>query len=69
MADLIQDRLSVLDPLLDEWGPHDDLAAELFAVVDALDSSATLRRVLPTRARPKVPAAPSPAVCWRARCR
>ncbi len=45
MADL-EDRLSVLDPLLDEWGPHDDLAAELFAVVDALDSSATLRRVL-----------------------
>ncbi|MFT4165120.1 MAG: F0F1 ATP synthase subunit delta [Microlunatus sp.] len=38
-------RLSVLDPLLDEAELSDQLAHELFSVVDALDGSPTLRRV------------------------
>lgn len=46
MVDELESRSGVLDDLLDEWGPHDDLGSELFAVVDALDSSATLRRVI-----------------------
>lgn len=39
-------RISVLDGLLDEVPPTDSLSSELFAVVDALDSSPTLRRAL-----------------------
>lgn len=46
MAAEVEDRLSVLDSQLDEVEPSDELAHELFAVVDVLDSSATLRRVL-----------------------
>ena len=45
MAEL-EDRLSVLDPLLDETEPSDRLAQDIFSVVDALDRSATLRRVV-----------------------
>lgn len=39
-------RISALDSLLDEIVGTDSLAGELFAVVDALDSSPTLRRAL-----------------------
>jgi F-type H+-transporting ATPase subunit delta len=46
MAAEVADRLSVIDYQLDEIEPSDELAHELFAVVDALDGSATLRRVL-----------------------
>lgn len=42
----LEDRLGVLDGLLDEIEPSDELAHDLFSVVDALDGSATLRRVL-----------------------
>jgi F-type H+-transporting ATPase subunit delta len=42
----LEDRLSVLDSLLDEVEPSDQLAHDLFSVVDALDASPTLRRVL-----------------------
>ena len=42
----LEDRLSVLDGLLDEIEPSDELAHDLFSVVDALDGSAVLRRVL-----------------------
>lgn len=52
MAANLEDRLSVLDSLLEEAQPSDQLAQELFSVVDALDSSASLRRVL---ADPGVP--------------
>ena len=45
MAATQEARLSVLDPLLDETELSDQLASELFSVVDALDGSPTLRRV------------------------
>lgn len=41
-----EDRLSVLDSSLDNVEPTDQLAHDLFSVVDALDSSPTLRRVI-----------------------
>lgn len=46
MAAETESRLSVLDALLDETETSDQLAHELFSVVDALDGSATLRRML-----------------------
>lgn len=46
MAADTEDRLSVLDPLLDQVRPTDQLAHELFSVVDAFDASAALRRVV-----------------------
>ena len=46
MAATLEDRLGVLDPLLDEAELSDQLAHELFAVVDVLDGSPTLRRVV-----------------------
>lgn len=46
MAAELEDRLSVLDALLDEIEPSDQLAQEIFSVVDALDGSPTLRRVV-----------------------
>lgn len=46
MVEPPNDRLGSLDSLLDETGPSDQLAHELFSVVDALDASATLRRVV-----------------------
>jgi F-type H+-transporting ATPase subunit delta len=46
MVAALEDRLSVLDSLMDEIEPSDQLAHELFSVVDALDASATLRRAL-----------------------
>lgn len=48
-----EDRLSVLDSLLDETESSDQLAQELFSVVDALDTSPTLRRVLTDPATPE----------------
>jgi F-type H+-transporting ATPase subunit delta len=49
----LEDRLGVLDGLLDEIEPSDELAHDLFSVVDALDGSATLRRVLTDPATPE----------------
>lgn len=46
MAVTLEDRLGVLDALLDETELSDQLAHELFAVVDVLDTSPTLRRVV-----------------------
>lgn len=46
MAAEVEDRLGVLDSSLDETEPTDQLAHELFSVVDALDASPTLRRVI-----------------------
>lgn len=46
MAAEVEDRLGVLDSSLDEIEISDQLAHELFSVVDALDSSPTLRRVI-----------------------
>ena len=46
-------RLSVLDPLLDEAELSDQLAAELFSVVDALDGSPTLRRIVTDPSTPE----------------
>lgn len=53
MAATLEDRLSVLDPLLDETELSDQLAHELFAVVDVLDGSPTLRRVLTDPSTPE----------------
>lgn len=41
-----QSRRGMLDDALDHAQPGDDFAAELFAVVDALDSSVALRRAV-----------------------
>lgn len=41
-----ESRLSVLDPLLDDAAVGDTFATELFAVVDALEASPTLRRAV-----------------------
>ena len=46
MAAELEDRLGVLDASLDEVEVSDQLAHELFSVVDALDASPTLRRVI-----------------------
>lgn len=46
MAVTLEDRLGVLDALLDETELSDQLAHELFAVVDVLDTLPTLRRVV-----------------------
>ena len=54
MAAELEDRLSVLDSLLDETAPSDQLARELFSVVDALDGSPTLRRVVTDPGSPEV---------------
>ena len=53
MAATLEDRLSVLDPLLDDTELSDQLAHELFAVVDVLDGSPTLRRVVTDPSTPE----------------
>jgi hypothetical protein len=42
-------RLSSLDRMLDDGKVGDTFASDMFAVVDALDSSATLRRAVTDR--------------------
>lgn len=55
MTEGFADRLAALDRVTDELSdPDDSLADDLFAVVDALDSSVTLRRTLTD---PTIPAA------------
>jgi F-type H+-transporting ATPase subunit delta len=46
VSNLAEARISSLDSVLDELGGGDQIAGELFAVVDALDSSGMLRRSL-----------------------
>ena len=46
MANATRTRISSLDAVLDETEGSDRISAELFAVVDALDSSSMLRRSL-----------------------
>jgi F-type H+-transporting ATPase subunit delta len=46
-------RLSSLDRLLDDSKVDDDFATEMFAVVDALDASPTLRRAVTDPGRPE----------------
>jgi F-type H+-transporting ATPase subunit delta len=46
-------RMSSLDRMLDDGKVGDNFASEMFAVVDALDSSATLRRAVTDPGRPE----------------